>query len=72
MSGTWSIVGILTAFPESIVPDLNGSVDNEDLGLLTSLVGQVSQLLAPIVRVALGRPAAAFAVTPLLIFREVA
>lgn len=72
MPGTWSIVGILTAYPEFSLPDLNGSVDGDSVGVMSSLVGQVSQMLAPIVRVALGRPAAAFAITPLLVFREVA
>ena len=72
LPGTWTIVGILTAKPEWLVPNLNESMDAESVGMLTSMVGQVSQHLAPIVRFALGRPAAAYAVTPLLIFREVA
>lgn len=71
MSGQWSIIGILSAQPEYITPDLNGTFDENDLGLTESIIGQITKLLTPIVRVSLGRPSAAFAVTPLLIFREV-
>lgn len=72
MSGEWSMLGILSAKPEFLTPDLNGEFDGDDLGLTQSVVGQLSKMLAPVVRVSLGRPAAAHAVTPLLIFREVA
>ncbi len=71
MSGNWSIIGILSAHPEYLAPDLTQKFDSEDFGLMQSIVGQLSKILAPIVRVSLGRPAAAYAVTPLLIFREV-
>ena len=71
MSGEWSILGILNAQPEYLTPDLKGEFDENDLGLTESIVGQVSKLLAPVVRVSLGRPSAAFGITPLLIFREV-
>ncbi len=71
MSGQWSILGILSAYPEYLAADLNQQFDAEDFGMMESIVGQFSKILAPIVRVALGRPAAAYAVTPLLIFREV-
>ncbi|MDP4574662.1 hypothetical protein Q9K02_05860 [Qipengyuania sp. G39] len=72
MSGEWSILGILSAHPEYLTPDLDGKFDENNLGLTESIVGQITKILSPIVRVALGRPSAAFAVTPLLIFREVA
>lgn len=72
MSGQWSIVGILSADPEYLTPDLNQQFNPENFGLMESIVGQLSKLLSPVVRVALGRPAAAHAMTPLLIFREVA
>lgn len=71
MSGEWAIVGILSAQPEYLTPNLNQQFDAENFGMTESIVGQISKLLAPIVRVTLGRPAAAYAVTPLLIFREV-
>jgi len=71
MPGEWAIVGVLSARPEYLTPDPNNLVDNSEPGVMQSVVGQVSKTIAPIVRVALGRPAAAHAVTPLLIFREV-
>lgn len=72
MAGEWSIVGVLSAHPEFLTPSLDQQFDTEMFGLTESVVGQVSNALAPIVRFALGRPSAAYAVTPLLIFREVA
>ena len=71
MSGEWAILGILNAQPEYLTPDLSGQFDESNLGLTESIVGQVTKMLAPIVRVSLGRPSAAFGITPLLIFREV-
>jgi len=72
MAGEWSALGILSARPEFLAPDFSQTFDAEDFGLTESLVGQMSSILAPLVRVSLGRPAAAFAITPLMIFREVA
>ncbi len=72
MSGEWSILGILSAHPEYLTPDLSQQFNDDDFGLTHSVIGQVSKMLAPIVRVTLGRPAAAHAITPLLIFRDVA
>jgi len=70
MAGEWSIVGILSAHPEYVAPDLTNVDQTEHFGVMQSVVGQVSNVLAPIVRVALGRPSAAHAITPLLIFRR--
>lgn len=70
MSGKWSIIGILSAQPEYLTPGFAQQFDESDLGLTHSIVGQISKILAPIVRMTLGRPAAAHAITPLLIFRE--
>lgn len=70
MPGEWSVMGILNAQPEFLTPEPEAENDQTP-GLMQSVVGQVSKLIAPIVRVALGRPAAAHAITPLLIFREV-
>lgn len=72
MPGEWIMVGILSAKPEYLTPDLTDLGSDQVPGLMQSVVGQVSSMIAPIVRVALGRPAAAYAMTPLLIFREVA
>jgi hypothetical protein len=71
MSGEWSIIGILSAHPEYLTPDLVQEFDDKDFGLMHSIIGQLTKIMAPIVRVTLGRPAAAHAITPLLIFREV-
>ena len=71
MPGEWTIMGILNAQPEFATPEPDRDVDQTP-GFMQSVVGQVSKLIAPVVRVALGRPAAAHAITPLLIFREVA
>lgn len=72
IAGEWSIVGILNAKPDFVVPELDGNIDQSEVGTLSSLVGQISAKMAPIMRVTLGRPAFAHAVTPLLIFRTVA
>ena len=69
--GDWSILGVMNAPPDYVVDGLNPTVDGSEPGMMQSLVGQVSNLIAPLARVALGRPAAASAVTPILIFREV-
>jgi hypothetical protein len=71
MSGEWSIVGILNAYPEFRTPDINQRFDDSDFGLMHSLVGQVAKLISPVARLTMGRPSAAYAITPILIFREV-
>lgn len=71
MVGEWSILGILSAYPEYSTPNLEQPFDDSDFGMMHSLIGQLSKVMAPIIRVTLGRPAAAHAITPLLIFREV-
>lgn len=70
MSGEWSIVGILSAYPEYSTPDMSTQFDETDMGMTQSIIGQLSNILSPMVRIALGRPSAAHAVTPLLIFRS--
>ncbi|MEQ1725423.1 MAG: hypothetical protein ABL882_05815 [Sphingopyxis sp.] len=70
--GKWSILGVMSAVPDFAgIDGLNATADDNGVGLMQSIVGQVSKMLAPIVRVALGRPAYASGVTPLLIFRQV-
>lgn len=76
VAGSWNMIGILDAIPDEIVPAIE---DNSErfvmntiaaisLGALWQLIGTV----APLARMALGRPATSFGMTPLLIFREVA
>jgi hypothetical protein len=50
----------------------NPQQPDTDVGIMDSAVGRVSALLAPLVRVGLGHPANAHAVTPLLIYRKIA
>lgn len=73
LPGEWSMVGILTALPDHLSPNFEYE-PSEDLepGIMQSVVGNVAQSIAPIVKTFLGRPAAAYALTPLLVFREVA
>jgi hypothetical protein len=69
MPGEWSMVGILNAQPEYLISQPGG--DDAEPGLINSIVGQVSKQIAPVIRVTFGRPAAAAAITPLLLFREI-
>jgi hypothetical protein len=66
LSGTWHIVGILDALPE---------VGESDVPIAAALgnspLAQAAQSLAPIVRQMMGRPAHAYGLTPLLIFRQI-
>jgi hypothetical protein len=71
MAGEWTIMGVLSAYPEYTNLELDRKIEAESFGITDSLVGQISKVLIPIVRLALGRPSAAYAITPLLIFREV-
>jgi hypothetical protein len=76
VAGDWNMVGILDTFPDENIPTLENDPEQFvtsamaalSLGALWQLIGT----LAPIARMALGRPAASFGMTPLLIFREVA
>lgn len=66
--GEWSILGVLDAKPDHSggVGQAHGqSVDGEDL------VANLAKTLAPIMRLFVGRPADAYGVTPLLLFRKV-
>jgi hypothetical protein len=77
VAGDWSVVGILDA-----LPDAGGHLDTAvqqamDTAMVsaaafqTNAIGLIAMLIAPLARMAMGRPAAARGVTPLLIFREV-
>ncbi|WP_264593151.1 hypothetical protein [Sphingobium sp. B1D7B] len=72
LPGEWAMVGVLSARPEYTTIDTDNLQFDDDLpGMMQSVVGKASKTIAPIVRLALGRPRAAHAITPLLIFREV-
>jgi hypothetical protein len=76
IAGDWSMVGILDAFPDDVVPSFETDPERFvahataalSLGGLWEAIGAI----APIARAALGRPPTSFGMTPLLIFREVA
>ncbi|OXE35547.1 MAG: hypothetical protein CGW95_13135 [Phenylobacterium zucineum] len=73
--GEWAMLGILSGQPDigetELQKHLAQVAQTVPAGLITSGVGLMMQLLSPLIRTALGRPATAFAVTPLIIFREV-
>lgn len=70
VSGEWSMLGVLDALPA-------GEEDNDlhqtlsTLELASSPMGQMMIALQPLLNIGLGRPASAYGVTPLLIFRSV-
>lgn len=73
--GVWHMLGILDARPD--VGSLDDAMDDGaafSLDLLSgtqNFIGQISNALAPMIRLLLGRPVVAYGVTPLLIFRQV-
>jgi hypothetical protein len=73
ISGEWHVLGILDAQPDfSNLEQIIGEQEFDVGGFLNnSLIGQISNLLAPIVQFLLGRPTAAYGITPLMIFREI-
>jgi hypothetical protein len=71
LSGTWNILGVLDAVPDSFAAGETG-LDERQMQAFSSEVGaQAMLMLSPIARAMLGRPAQAFGLTPLLIFRRV-
>jgi hypothetical protein len=73
--GEWNMVGLLDAKPdiESLadIVGVDDVLDGPGAVLFNSIIGNISRKLAPIVRLLLGRPANAYGITPLLIFRQV-
>ena len=61
MPGQWTVVGLLDAKPDEENPISETNTDLEK-GLLTAMLQM---------RLYLGRPASAWGITPLLIYREV-
>lgn len=74
VQGEWTMIGILNGRPDietlgdNTLMEARQSIPH---GLVDSAVGRVAETLAPMVRLALGRPTGSYAVTPLLIFRQV-
>ena len=73
--GEWAMLGILSGRPDfgetEFQQRLAEMAQNLPAGLVNSGVGLMMQILSPIIRTTLGRPANAYAVTPLMIFREI-
>jgi hypothetical protein len=75
MPGEWAMLGILSGRPD------HGHIEHQQKlaemgsalppGVMNSAIGLLAQQMAPMIRMALGRPANAYAVTPILVFREV-
>jgi hypothetical protein len=72
--GDWTMIGILNGGPDlgaTHDQQLIESRQNLPPGIVDSVIGRVAETLAPMVRLSLGRPAGSYAMTPLLIFRQV-
>lgn len=71
VQGDWTMMGVLNARPDNIALNNLGKPVNADLepGIMDSMVGRICTMLAPATRIAIGRPANAHAITPLMIFR---
>lgn len=75
IAGEWVMVGILDAFPDA---DADGNLTAEGIAsvhqttvLSDSPFGDLMLSLTPVLRPMLGRPFAAYGMTPLMIFREI-
>ena len=76
VAGGWSMIGILDARPweqrdDGDYEDWLSFDDKLHIGMFTDNVWKVATDLAQHVRTALGRPLLSYAVTPLIIFREI-
>lgn len=67
IAGNWHMLGIMDAHP-----DAEFAIEDLMAGLFDgSVLAHAASNMAPAVRLAIGRPAAAYGVTPLMIFRSV-
>jgi hypothetical protein len=73
--GEWAMLGILSARPDigqtAFQQQMATMQQTIPAGLINSGVGIIMQILSPLIRQTLGRPEDSYAITPLLIFREV-
>ena len=78
LDGEWAVLGIKDADPDGgvemdeIKEKMNGNIEQLAKDSHNTQLGYFSELLGPVARHLMGRPGAFYAVTPLLIFREVA
>jgi len=76
VSGVWTMVGVLDALPEVDVDGhptptaISDIIYSQAVGV--SPIGELMQRLTPAIRGLLGRPARAYGITPLVIFRQIA
>lgn len=76
LAGQWHVVGILDAVPdEGPSLELANSLASVDLvtvaeALSSTPIGIFAQALSPMTRIFMGRPAQAYGISPLLVFRE--
>lgn len=70
ISGHWTMIGVLDAEPDLILPT-NYSPEQNNLLFATNGLSHVLDLVMPIARAFLGRPSGAYGITPLVIYREV-
>jgi hypothetical protein len=72
LGGEWSMLGILDALPSQRLSDQQSELQNAmTIATLGPLVGGIG-VMADALRPMIGRPADAYGITPLLVFREVA
>jgi hypothetical protein len=74
LGGQWHMLGVLDAFPYDPQYRTEDGKDMSELlaELAVTAIGQMVARLAPAVQPMMGRPAHAWGITPLLIFRDVA
>lgn len=76
LAGKWHVIGILDAIPDdgpsmALANSLaNANLLTVAMALASTPIGVFAQALAPLTRMFMGRPAQAYGVSPLLIFRE--
>jgi len=69
VSGEWHVVGVVDAVPDDFVPL---TLEQFFVGTPVQSLEQFVERLARASRTILGRPSAAYGVTPIVIFRQIA
>ena len=69
LDGEWTVVGVMDAAPHDFSGDILGDVDFDDG--MEAFGMKITNAMAPMARVLLGRPSHAFGLTPLVIYRDI-
>lgn len=73
--GGWNLLGVLDGYPDYTAnpdqPAVLTRLETAVAGLADTLVGKAVAQLAPVTRNLLGRPRGTYAMTPLMIYRDV-